>query len=278
MRRHPLARPRLIGVDFSGAAKAGSLIWLAEAAPQRDGRLALLSCRPASDLPGAAPERDRCLAALVDHVADQADAAFGCDFPFSIPLPLAQGAAWADYVGGFARRFADADAFRAACMNAAAGRELRRPTDREARVPFCAYNIRLYRQTYHGIAGLLAPLVAGGRAAVLPMQPAAAGRPLLLEICPASFQRRLGLYGKYGPYKGAAPACRAARARLLDELIAARLLAPPAAELRETLLDNRGGDALDSAMAAIACRRALEEPGVDRPRTRDEAFEGRVYF
>ena len=76
----------------------------------------------------------------------------------------------------------------------------------------------------------------------------------------------------------AARSCHAARERLLDAVIGAGLLAPPAPGLRRTLLDNRGGDALDSAFAAIACHRALQEPGFDRPRTREEAFEGRVYF
>jgi hypothetical protein len=277
LRPAALLRRRIFGVDFSGAVDAGKLIWLAEARPDADGSVELLSCRPASALPGSAADRARCLTALVEFIAAQGDAAFGCDFPFSLPLQLAGGAAWIDYLDVFGRRFADADAFRAACQ-ASAGRELRRATDREARVPFCAYNIRLYRQTFHGIAGVLAPLAVSGRAAVLPMQPATAGRPLLLEICPASFLRRLGLYGKFGPYKGAAASRYAARQRLLDALVDAGLLASPGADLRRTLLDNRGGDALDSAIAAIACLRALHEPGFDRPRTSDEAFEGRVYF
>jgi hypothetical protein len=272
-----LARPRIFGVDFSGAVEAGNLIWLAEAQPAGDGALELLSCFPGSALPGSAAARARCLAALVEFIAANQDAAFGCDFPFSLPLELGDGVSWTEYLGNFAQRFPDADAFRTAC-HARAGRELRRVTDREARVPFCAYNIRLYRQTFHGICGVLAPLAVSGRAAVLPMQPASAGRALLLEICPASFLRRLGLYGRFGPYKGAAPSCYAARDRLLDAVIDAGLLAPPAPELRRTLLDNIGGDALDSAFAAIACHRALREPGFDRPRTRDEAFEGRVYF
>jgi hypothetical protein len=110
------------------------------------------------------------------------------------------------------------------------------------------------------------------------MQPARHGQALLLEICPASFLRRLGLYGKYGPYKGGAPSRHAARRQLLDALVDAGLLRSPAPELWRTLLDNRGGDALDSAVAAIACYRALQEPGFDQPRTPDESFEGRVYF
>jgi len=272
-----VARSRFFGVDFSGATGAGNLIWLAEARPGPGGTVELLTCRPASALPGSAADRSQCLASLVEFIAAEPDAAFGCDFPFSMPLPLGGGMPWIAYLEHFARRFADADSFRASCQSVVEG-ELRRATDREARVPFCAYNIRLYRQTYHGIAGLLAPLAIAGRAAVLPMQSAVPGRPLLLEICPASFLRRLGLYGRFGPYKGAAPSCHAARERLLDAVIDAGLLAPPAAGLRRTLLDNRGGDALDSAFAAIACHRALQEPGFDRPRTPEEAFEGRVYF
>ena len=274
-RRPP--RPTVIGVDFSGAVGAGRLIWLSEAKSGGDGRLQLVSCQPASALPGSTADRTGCLAALVDYVAARPDAAFGCDFPFSLPLAVGGGVAWIDYVAEFGRRFADAESFRAACR-ASAGRELRRATDIEARVPFCAWNIRLYRQTYHGIAGVLAPLVASRRAAVLPMQPATSGRALLLEICPASLLRRHGLYGKYGPYKGAAPSCHAARRQILDSLVAAGLIEAPSPALRQVILDNRGGDALDSAIAAIACHRAIREPDFDRPRTHGEAFEGRVYF
>ena len=54
---------RIFGIDFSGAAKAGNLIWLAEA-EQTDRGLAILSCRRAADLPGGAADRDTALAAL----------------------------------------------------------------------------------------------------------------------------------------------------------------------------------------------------------------------
>jgi hypothetical protein len=268
---------RVFGIDFSGARNAGSLIWICEAIPAGSDRLRLHSCRPASTLPASGPALAHCLAALIAFIADQSDAAFGCDFPFSVPLALAGGKEWSAYVADFAARFPEAHTFWKDCK-ATTERELRRCTDVDAMVPFCAYNLRLYKQTYHGIAGVLAPLLMRGRVAVLPMQRVVPGRALLLEVCPASLLRHLGLYGKYGPYKGAAAACHAARRQLLDALVDAGLLEPPAPELRQTLLDNRGGDALDSALAAIACHRALQEPGFDRPRIPAEAFEGRVYF
>jgi hypothetical protein len=269
-------RRRVFGVDFSGAANAGDLIWVAEVAAAPDGRCSLLACRPARELPGGGRERAAALAALVRLVAAAGDAAFGCDFPFGLPARLSPGLGWAGFVQGFAARFADADAFRAGCMAEAGGRELKRPTDIESRVPFGAWNIRLYRQTFHGIAGVLAPLLAADAARVAPLQRARPGMPVLLEICPASTLRRLGLYGR--PYKGPASAHRAARQAILAGLQAAGLLAPPPADLAARLVEDRGGDALDSAVAAIACAAAIAVPGYDLARDDAELFEGRVYW
>jgi hypothetical protein len=271
--RRASAGRRVFGVDFSGAGNAGDLIWIAEVGPAPGGRAALLSCRPARELPGGGRDRAPALAALVRFIAAAGHAAFGCDFPFGLPATLWPGLDWAAWVASLPGRFADADAFRSDCMARAGGRELKRPTDREAQVPFGAWNIRLYRQTFHGMAGVLAPLL--DRVAVPPMQPAVPGRPVLLEICPASTLRRLGLYGR--PYKGAAPGHRANRAAILDGMIAADLLAPPGAALVDRLVGDRGGDALDSVVAAVACARAIAAPGYDRPRVAAELLEGRVY-
>jgi hypothetical protein len=264
---------RVFGVDFSGADNAGDLIWIAEVAPFAGGRTSLLSCRPARELPGGARDRATALAALARLITTSSHAAFGCDFPFSLPAALSLGQEWAAFVAGFPGRFADADAFRADCMARGGGRELKRPTDRETQVPFGAYNIRLYRQTFHGIGGLLAPLL--GRVAAPPMQPALPDRPVLLETCPASTLRRLGLYGR--SYKGPAAIHRAHRQGILDGLVDAGLMEPPAPALAERLMADRGGDALDSAVAAIACAGAIAAPGYDQPRDAAERFEGRVY-
>ena len=193
-----MTRRRVLGVDFSGARQAGDHIWIA-VGTQNGGRLSLESCLPAHELPGGGRDRQSALAALNAFLKSERRAAAGLDFPFGLPRSLVAEERWEDFVRAFPRRYPDADSFREACRRAAAGRELKRRTDVEARVPFSAYNLRLYRQTYFGIADVLLPLVDSAVASVVPMQPPVPGKVLLAETCPASLLKSLGLYT---PYKG----------------------------------------------------------------------------
>ena len=115
------------------------------------------------------------------------------------------------------------------------------------------------------------PLVRDDRARTIPMQDIADGKPILAEICPASLLKREGLYA---PYKGRGPDPRQGRARIVDALIARRALAPPPDTLRETILANPGGDALDAVLAAIGAARA------DEPEARDalDRIEARIFY
>ncbi len=264
-------RRRALGVDFSGARDAGRAIWIAEGAIGRRG-LELSECRPATELPGGARDRATALAALAAYLGAQRDAVIGCDFPVGLPKKLVREADWPGFLEKFPRRHASADEFRADCRKRSA-RELRRPTDIEAKTPFCAWNLRLYRQTYHGIADLLAPLVAAGRATVGPMQPPTEGRAWILETCPASVLKRLGLYR---PYKGRAAALARSRGAILGALIERGALTKPPRPLRSRLIEDRGGDALDAVIACLAAAAAArrEHP----PASAAEMLEGKVYF
>ena len=166
---------RIFGLDFSGAVDAGRRAWLAEGRPSRDG-LEILSCRPIAALPGGAIDRATALAALRDFITGMPDAIIGCDFPFSLPRGHIEAASWPDFIDGF--RHADALAFREHCRRSSGGKEPKRATDVESKTPWCAFNIRLYRQSYHGMAELLRPLVTEGKASVLPMQSAGRGPAL----------------------------------------------------------------------------------------------------
>lgn len=266
-------------MDFSGAAAAGKAIWIAEGRAAR-GLLAIEVCRPALDLPGGGTTRALALPALVRHLGSLGPAIVGCDFPFSLPAVLpgafVDGAGWRGFLAGFPDRFRSAEAFRDAARAAASGRELKRLCDVESKVPFCAWNIRLYRQTWHGIAGLLHPLVLDGDALVLPMDEARPDRMWLAEICPASFLKRIKLYESY---KGRAAGHRAMREAMLRRLVADKLLAAPPPQIERTLLDDPGGDALDAVIAAVITWRNYRDGIFDeKPRSTTEALEGRVYF
>ncbi len=267
-----MTRRRVLGVDFSGARQAGDHIWIA-AGTQNGGRLSLESCRPARELPGGGRDRQSALAALKALLESERRTAAGLDFPFGLPRPLVAEERWEDFVRAFPRRYHDAGSFREACRRAAAGRELKRRTDVEARVPFSAYNLRLYRQTYFGIAEVLLPLLDSGAARVIPMQPPAPDKVLLAETCPASLLKRLGLYT---PYKGRGVGLSDARSGIIKYFIYNGLLNEVEKIIYEKIIEDTGGDALDAVLAAIATanlprlRQATTDPV--------ERVEGRVYF
>lgn len=265
-----IRRERIAGVDFSGARNAGKLIWIASGFIADDG-FHLEECFPASDLPGSGADKDRALPALVNFLAGETDAIIGLDYPFSLPARLIQEKSWEEFIAAFPTNYPSADHFRNTCQKAAQGRELKRRTDVEARTPFSAYNLRLYRQTYDGIRNVLHPLVSNDLARVIPVQTPHDDKPVLAEACPASLLKAENLYVSYKSKEGDG------RAKILDGLIARKLMANPSPALRAILLENKGGDALDAAIAAIIAMRARNDPTASRPRDGLEKIETRVF-
>ncbi len=264
----------VIGLDFSGAERPGQAIWLALGRPQ-GAALTIDSVMPAADLPGAGQVRETVYRALRTRLlAAPTPAVVGCDFPFSLPAPLLEGRDWPRFAAGFASRYADAAAFRAACRRAHPQGELRRRTDHQAKTPFCPYNLRLYRQTFHGIRDILAPLAALPEVAVAGVLARPEARLVLAECCPASTLKAEGLYRP--AYKGTdAPAIarRRALATALSDL-GVRL----DATVRDIVIDQAGGDALDSVLAALGAWRASQTPGFPVPADALEALEARVFY
>jgi len=248
-------RPSCVyGVDFSGAKKAGTKIWIASATIVRDA-LKIEDCGQAKDLPGSATERDQCLGALRHLISTQKACAFGLDFPFGLPSVLVEVNSWEEFVLSFSNRYPGPKEFRDACWVAAGNRELKRDTDKVSQTPFSPYNRRLYRQTYYGIRDVLAPLVRDQLACVLPMQRTSPGKPWLFEVCPASTLKQI--IGPHLQYKGSSKKNSAGRARILERIKETGALLIQTSALRSKILDDPDGDALDSVIAAFATFRAL---------------------
>jgi len=264
----------IFGVDFSGAADAGKKIWIARGRFER-GRLWIRDCFKGEDLPDSGRDRDRCLAALVDFIKLGSNAVFGLDFPFGLPKPLVEDATWEEFITRFPSRHESPEGFRDACRLASNGKELKRATDVQSRTPFSPYNLWLYRQTYFGISGILSPLVRDSLACVLPMQTAAAGKPWILEVCPASSLKGMGLYL---PYKGRRAQHREARTRLVEAIQGRGFLHELDGGTHELVVDDAGGDALDSVIAALATARTLRDQN-SAATVQDEPYriEGYVY-
>jgi hypothetical protein len=155
------------------------------------------------------------------------------------------------------------------------GTERRRVCDREARVPFAAYNLRIYRQTFYGVRDVLAAAVAREAAAIIPMQDFAADRAWIIEACPASTLKELNIYR---PYKGPDRRHRAQRGRILEHLREQGFIAALDRPLERTLLADEGGDALDSVIAAAATARAYRDGRVTAPPSPLELIEGRIIW
>lgn len=262
---------RILGVDFSGASDAGRKIWVAEGRLDDRGALDLLTCVAAVDLPGSGKAPSEAVPALVRHIAGLGAARVGCDFPFSLPRDLVGARSWRSFAIRYAAEFADADTFRSLMRTRHNAAEHKRMTDRIAKTPFNSYNLRLYRQTWWGISGVLRPLVANRAASVRPQQRLLPGKPTLIEVCAACTLKSIKLYP---PYKGSEATHRRARRQILDGLIERGALTAPGRRMRAILLDNEGGDALDAAIGAIATARAdlIREPDTY------QRLEGRVYF
>lgn len=262
---------RILGVDFSGASDAGRKIWIAEGRRSARGAFVLASCIPAIDLPGSGAAPASAVPALVRHIAGLGAARVGCDFPFSLPKNQLNARTWRSFALGYGERYPDADSFRAAFRTQPEAAEFKRLTDRTAKTPFNAHNLRLYRQTWWGIAGVLGPLARKGAAIIHPQQALRPGKPALIEVCPASTLKSIGLYPSY---KGRGIPYRKARQRILDGLEERDALAAPSASLRQLLLDNDGGDALDAVIAAVATAQADLTVAPDAL----QRLEGRVYY
>jgi len=262
---------RVLGVDFSGASDAGRKIWIAEGRLSNSGAFELTHCLPAMALPGGGTPPEQAVPALAHHLAALTDARVGCDFPFSLPRTMVTARTWKSFALRYAAEFADADSFRTIMRARHNAIEHKRMTDRLAGTPFNSYNLRLYRQTWWGITGVIDPLVRAKRAIVRPQQRLIAGKSILLEVCAACTLKSIDLYPSY---KGRSAKHRKARQRILDFLIDTGRLGAPRRQLRALLLDNEGGDALDAVIGAVAAARAdlAKEPD---PYQR---LEGRVYF
>lgn len=268
----------IYGIDFSGAKDAGNKIWIAKGVP--DGKRLLVSeCYSASEHTNLRKGIEDCLPALVNLVKSETSAAFGFDFPFGLPSSLVQKRAktWEDFVLEFPTRYKSAEAFREACRQTDRGSELKRQTDIEALTPFSPYNLWIYKQTYYGISEVLRPFVRNGHACILPFQEPVAGKPWILEVCPASTLKRLMKVG-VPSYKGSEEDKRENRREILGVVMKEGVAFVKDAGLEEKIIANKGGDALDSVIAALAVFRALRlqhvPPGGDKS---SYAIEGYVF-
>ncbi len=265
---------RVHGIDFSGDRSAGKRSWVASG-DLGGTSLKVDACRDATELPGSAAARETFLEALNAWITEQPGAAIGLDFPFSLPEAVIEEDSWEAFVRGFAKRFPDEDEFRFTCQRVSPGRELKRATDEAHKAPLSPYNLRLYKQTYHGIANVLAPLIEADAVRVAPFQEPDPDKPLLVEVCPAA---SMIARGHKTSYKGTTQEHRAARTRILKALQSDGTLSIRAQGVLTSVLRDSGGDALDAVIAAYAATQAVSDHDRLYPDSFDgPAIEGNIY-
>ena len=243
---------RIYGIDFSGAADAGKHIWIAEGTVA-DSCFNITDCRSAGDVLGVSPAREVIFPALVEFIAGLSNSALGFDFPFGLPASMVDEDSWSAFVAAFPSRYPTLAEFDTNCHAASGGKEWKRLSDVETRAPFSPYNRRVISQTYYGIRDLLHPLLKAGQASVPPIHRVDGNVPWLLEVCPAGALKEAGLYKP--PYKGRTPAHHEARNHILKSLENDSSVRVASRALRDTILFNAPGDALDSVVAAAVTAR-----------------------
>ncbi|MEZ5334579.1 MAG: hypothetical protein R2741_04745 [Methanolobus sp.] len=245
---------RIFGVDFSGAKDAGRKIWITEAFVEGD-ILSILDCYPVYEIVSQkSKQRDACLSTLRSLILSDSNSVFGMDFPFSLPDTLMSGKDWCSFVSDFPEDYDSADDFRKKMQQMGGKTELKRLTDVEVKAPFSIYNLWVYKQTFFGIRDVLRPLVTSGQACAIPMQKPEKEKSWLMEICPASTLKSENLYIGY---KGRTEKEEKKRAHILDELVNNGIKVP--VDIRNKIVKNKDGDALDSFVASYATYRSIKK-------------------
>ncbi len=260
------------GIDFSGAEKPGSLIWITEATPQDHG-IRITNCRSAKDLLKLqTPHRDAVLPKLVRFVADRPNAVFGCDFPFSLPAHLVEPLTWKEFVKKYPECFRTPEAFQQYCNQANLEKykkkEVQRETEKRWRECIPVNNLRMFKMTHFGIRSFLRPLVLEHGASVPPLTDGASTAPLVLEVFGTGTCINLDIdltSSKQNPGKSLRHLESLGRVSFVSDC------------LRDTVLGSPD-HALDSVIAADAAFRAVSDPAhINSLRKPPYTVEGHIF-
>jgi hypothetical protein len=252
------------GVDFSGAKLAGRNTWVARIEHEHGhgGGYRLTQLASLERLCGTAHRADA-LAHLVELIGESHDALWALDCPFGFPVEvMAPGTLWEDQFDFLGAWGEDAYAAGVECLRRAkvlgGPNHIRRATDSEAKAPFDAYHYRMIYQTFHGMRDVLGPLRLLRRTAIVPFhyRRLSSARRVLVEACPSSTLKRLGLpHHNYKQPEGGPLTAKRRRTRrvILDGLSPHVLIEETH---RRVIMRNGGADALDAVIAAVGAAQA----------------------
>jgi hypothetical protein len=264
------------GIDFSGAESPAESVWLTTA--EYDGQtLVVESVRSAAEAFDATG-REAVMAGLREFLTG-GDVS-GLDVSFGLPraiLPAGIDSWQASLAWVRSMEYEDALAAQADWKGRARasdvdGVELKRATDRPVGAS-SPYSFITRHQTFHGLRDVVGPLVAEEAVSVQPMAPRA-DRPALIEIYPASTLRALELPDRTYKDDRNHPEGPAKRRQILAGLLEWGVELDEQARTR--VLEDAGGDALDSLVAAVATAGAASD-GFGVEPDRYDPLEGYIY-
>lgn len=269
----------VFGVDFSGAKLAGVAIWVAQVELSRKRLVAL-------DRLGAlcgCDDRAPALAHLVKMILDSRRALWGIDFPFALPIEIADaGAGFREQLRWLSHVSDDAYGFGRRCVERAQkqGREMhiRRDTDRETKTPFDCYHYRIICQTFYGMRQVLLPLHKSPGTVIPPFDRVKEFDRAVVESCPGSTLKRWGV--PHNNYKQPAGGPLEKKRIVNRRIILSKLREFIEIDDRfiRVIQRNPGGDALDAVIAAVGAWQSWEATDFDalwaHPRYR---LEGRIF-
>lgn len=232
---------KILGVDFSGSKRPENKIALAEL--ENKDVLTLKKVYLLSDL----KPLENPFALLVSIIAKFPIT--GLDAPLGLPYSSIEVDSYDELLKRFSDQFKTPEQLYAHGKNFK--KEPKREAETVAGVPFSAYNLRLYRQTWNAIAQVARPLVWEHNFAVA----GAMNRKnkLLLEACPASYWKKIARLN--ASYKGKSTALRKERENKLNYLINQEQLYV-LKDQKEKIIQNTEGDLLDAVTCAIIAKHA----------------------
>lgn len=285
---------QVVGVDFSGARQSGLTAWMARTevdlrtgggAPDLP-RLRLSSLDPLSELTNG-EHRDLVNRYLVDQVLRSEQTLWGFDFPFGLPVELGLGT-WRQQlrqVGNFVGDAREYGRFLVGrSLELTGAMHVRRLTDSETKTPFDCYHYRIIHQTFHGMRDVLRRIAPDRQTSILPFQfsrlrgESSRPRRIVVEACPSSTLKRLGLPHRLYKQIGGQPPTDAQREVRSQILRGLQQRIELTARQRQLMMENSGADALDAVVAAVGVWETWQrdDPAAiaRHPRYRRE---GRVY-
>jgi Protein of unknown function (DUF429) len=243
---------RVLGLDWSGARKAAAKIW-ACILEQRSGesRSTVVYLNRPLDVHtprSAVPD------AMAIWLGKQDFSLAGFDFCFGLHHKHAMnfcspqsGRHRPPSLYGACLQVITAEQFRLQ-----AAQEMRRNTARIVKAPFAPTNLRMYKQTYLGL--LLIAALGKNQYSFLPWGAVDRDRRLVIEVLPANIQRWLDPNRK--SYKGRSLSAKNQRAFLLSSLERNADIHLVQQSMRDQIIRDREGDALDAVFAAVSAQRA----------------------